>query len=210
MKLAQYDPIRGLVATILATAFMLLVILFLSNTHIAYLSTSSRWIVNVNTGRRVKLRCVNWPGHMHPLIPEGLHKKPLKNITRSIVSMGFNCVRLTWATHMFTRNEYGNLTVAESLEKWNLIAAMFGMALNNPQIMNLTVVDAQKAVIDALGKENIMVILDNHVSFPIWCCGWSDGNGFFKDVYFDPKEWVQGLSIVARLYKENPTVCKFH
>lgn len=101
----------------------------------------------------MKLACVNWPGHMYPMVPEGLHKKPLKNITESIVSMGFNCVRLTWATQMFTRNKYRNLKVAESLNKWNLVAATFGMDINNPELMNLTLVGAQKAVIDALGKK---------------------------------------------------------
>ncbi|XP_022873525.1 uncharacterized protein LOC111392407 isoform X5 [Olea europaea var. sylvestris] len=51
-----------------------------------------------------------------------------------------------------------------------------------------------------------MVVLDNHVSLPTWCCSNNDGNGFFGDVNFDPKEWVQGLSIVARTYKDNPAV----
>lgn len=155
----------------------------------------------------MKLACVNWPGHMYAMIPEGLHKKPLKNITESIASMGFNCVRLTWATQMYTRNK--NLRVVESLNKWGLVAATFGMEIYNPELMNLTLVDAQKAVIDALGERNLMVVLDNHVSLPIWCCDWYDGNGFFKDVYFDPKEWLEGLSLVATRYKANPTVCEF-
>ncbi|XP_017239569.1 glycosyl hydrolase 5 family protein [Daucus carota subsp. sativus] len=120
--------------------------------------------------------------------------------------MGFNCVRLTWATEMFTNKAYANLTVAQSLERWNLVAASFGMSLNNPDLMNKTLIETQKTVIDALGHENLMVILDNHVSFPIWCCDWNDGNGFFKDLHFHPVEWVQGLSTVAKLYKGNPTV----
>lgn len=184
--------------------------ILLSDTHISYLSTSSRWIVNAKTGKRVKLACVNWPGHMYPMIPEGLHKQSLKNITESISQMGFNCVRLTWATQMFTHDSYNKLTVAESLDKWRLVAAKFSMHKSNPQLMNLTLVDAQKAVIDALREKNIMVVLDNHVSLPIWCCDWNDGNGFFKDEYFDPKEWLQGLSIVSRRYRGNPTVCLSH
>ncbi|XP_074325668.1 glycosyl hydrolase 5 family protein-like [Apium graveolens] len=180
--------------------------ILLSDTHISYLSTSSRWIVNAKTGKRVKLACVNWPGHMYPMIPEGLNKKPLKNITESIFQMGFNCVRLTWATQMFTHDSYNKLTVTESLNRWGLVAAKYGMNISNPQLMNLTLVDAQKAVVDALGEKNIMVVLDNHVSLPIWCCDWNDGNGFFKDEYFDPKEWLQGLSIVSKRYRGNPTV----
>lgn len=206
MKCFQNDLATGLVATALATGYMLILIFLLSDSHIAFLSTSSRWIVNANSGRRVKLACVNWPGHMNPLVPEGLHKVPLKNITRDIASMGFNCVRLTWSTEMFTNKAYTNLTVTQSLERWNLVAASYGMAINNPDLMNKTLIETQKAVIDALGHENLMVILDNHVSFPIWCCDWNDGNGFFKDVHFNPVEWVQGLSTVARRYKGNPTV----
>ncbi|KAL2544265.1 uncharacterized protein Fot_13498 [Forsythia ovata] len=65
-------------------------------------------------------------------------------------------------------------------------------------------VDLHKAVVSELGKNNIMVVLDNHISQPQWCCSNTDGNGFFGDVNFDPKEWVQGLSIVATTYKDNP------
>ncbi|KAL1823651.1 hypothetical protein ACET3Z_010429 [Daucus carota] len=206
MKYFQNDLAIGLVATALATSYILILTFLLSDTHIAFLSTNSRWIVNANSGRRVKLACINWPGHMNPLVPEGLHKKPLRNITKDIATMGFNCVRLTWATEMFTNKAYANLTVAQSLERWNLVAASFGMSLNNPDLMNKTLIETQKTVIDALGHENLMVILDNHVSFPIWCCDWNDGNGFFKDLHFHPVEWVQGLSTVAKLYKGNPTV----
>ncbi|KAI3920388.1 hypothetical protein MKX01_000727 [Papaver californicum] len=46
--------------------------------------------------------------------------------------------------------------------------------------------------------------MDNHVSMPQWCCGESDDNGFFGDKYFDPKEWLHGLAIVANRFKGKP------
>ncbi|KAI3468671.1 hypothetical protein Pfo_025334 [Paulownia fortunei] len=168
------------------------------------LSTSSRWITDELTGTRVKLTCTNWAAHLEPMLAEGLNKKPVADIARHVAQMGFNCVRLTWATYMFTR--YANLTVAQSFRKIGLQEAMEGIALNNPGFLNLTVVDAQRAVIEELAQQGVMVVLDNHVSKPVWCCGDHDGNGFFGDKYFDAEEWLQGLAIVAKRYKDTSMV----
>lgn len=46
-----------------------------------------------------------------------------------------------------------------------------------------------------------MVILDNHVTKPGWCCGYNDGNGFFGDTFFDPATWIAGLTKIARTFK---------
>ncbi|KAK4435419.1 Glycosyl hydrolase 5 family protein [Sesamum alatum] len=168
------------------------------------LSTSSRWIIDEPTGARVKLTCANWAAHLEPMLAEGLNKQPAARIARHVAEIGFNCVRLTWATYMFTR--FANLTVAQSLTGVGLEDAVEGIAANNPGFLNLTVVDAQRAVVEALVREGVMVVLDNHVSQPMWCCGDHDGNGFFGDKYFDPKEWLRGLSTVAKLYKDTSMV----
>lgn len=62
---------------------------------------------------------------------------------------------------------------------------------------------------EGLGAMDIVVVLDNHVSLPKWCCSDYDGNGFFGDEYFDPDEWLQGLTTVATRYAGNPTVSGF-
>ncbi|CAH1429346.1 unnamed protein product [Lactuca virosa] len=189
----------------LRSTSILLLVLFLFPSHSFPLSTSSRWIVDQNSGYRVKLACVNWPGHLHVMIPEGLNKKPMKAIVSDIShTMGFNCVRLTWATYMYTR--YSNVTVSESLDKWNLTGAKEGVRKNNPELLEMSVVEAQNVVVNELGKGKLMVVLDNHVSLPEWCCGEKDGNGFFGDEFFDPDEWLQGLVAVARRYNSNPSV----
>lgn len=171
------------------------------------LSTNSRWIIDDATGARIKLACVNWAGHLEPMLPEGLDKKPVAHIVNLIRYMGFNCVRLTYATYMYTR--HAHVGVAQSLRDLGLQDALHGMARYNPGFLHLTVVDAQRAVVEALVREGVMVVLDNHVSQPMWCCSDTDGNGFFGDKYFDPEEWLRGLHIAARRYKDTPKVCLF-
>ena len=52
-----------------------------------------------------------------------------------------------------------------------------------------------------------MVVSDNHISQPRWCCDNNDGNGFFGDRYFDPQEWFQGISLAAQSLKSKAQVC---
>ncbi|KAL7122921.1 hypothetical protein ACP275_01G074300 [Erythranthe tilingii] len=170
------------------------------------LSTNSRWIIDQETGKRVKLTCANWVSHLQPMVAEGLEKKPLSYIAKKVTETGFNCVRFTWPTFMFTRPGYYNLTVSESLDKYNLTAAKSGIAENNPGFLSMKVAEVHMAVVNELGKNKVMVVLDNHVSLPGWCCGENDGNGFFGDANFDPAEWLQGLTAVARAYKGNSAV----
>uniref|UniRef100_A0A7N0TR71 Glycoside hydrolase family 5 domain-containing protein n=1 Tax=Kalanchoe fedtschenkoi TaxID=63787 RepID=A0A7N0TR71_KALFE len=179
--------------------FLLILLLVPTSLHSLPLSTMSRWIVDARSTHRVKLRCGNWAGHMEPMVPEGLDRQPLRNIVATLASLGFNCVRLTWAIHMHTRSS--QVKVAQSLESLGLTAARDGIRRYNPNLLDLTVVDAQAAVVDALGQNGIMVILDNHVSKPQWCCSGNDGNGWFGDRYFDPDEWLRGLNLVATRYK---------
>ncbi|KAL6851459.1 hypothetical protein ACP4OV_020392 [Aristida adscensionis] len=161
--------------------------------------SSSRWVVD-ERGRRVKLACVSWPSHLEPMLAEGLGKRPLGAIAAAVAAMGFNCVRLTWPTFLVTNASCSSLTVAASLRRLNLTGALAGVALNNPDLLDLNLIDAFKAVVRGLGESGVMVILDNHVSKPGWCCGREDGNGFFGDAYFDPEVWVDGLARMAAMF----------
>lgn len=162
------------------------------------LSTNKRWIVDSISGERVKLRCVNWASHLEPMLAEGLDKQPLKSIAARVVELRFNCVRLTWPTFMFTRPDYGNTTVEQTFDSFNLEAAKEGIRKNNPWVLNMTHIEAFTKVVDELGARSVMVVLDNHVSKPKWCCPYADGNGFIGDYYFDPSEWLLGLATVAK------------
>ncbi|KAF5940043.1 hypothetical protein HYC85_021210 [Camellia sinensis] len=62
------------------------------------------------------------------------------------------------------------------------------------------------AVVSSLGNNKVMVILDNHISKPDWCCDKSDGSGFFGDQYFNPDLWIKSLTVMASLFKGTPYV----
>ncbi|XP_042519106.1 glycosyl hydrolase 5 family protein-like [Macadamia integrifolia] len=181
------------------TLFSLLVLLIISKKVLASptlpLHTNSRWIVDEDD-KRVKLACVNWVGHLQPMLAEGLSKQPLDTISKKIASMGFNCVRLTWPTFMVTNDTLSSMTVRESFQIYNLPETIAGLQVNNPSLLDIT----------NLGENNVMVILDNHVSKPMWCCNRYDGNGFFGDHYFKPRTWLDGLYKIATMFNDVPNV----
>ncbi|RDX66504.1 hypothetical protein CR513_54721, partial [Mucuna pruriens] len=164
------------------------------------LYTQNRWIVN-ESGMRVKLACVNWVSHLEVIVAEGLDHRPLDVIAKEIKSMGFNCVRLTWPIFLVTNDSLASLTVRQSFNNLGLVQAIFGVQTNNPFIIDLPLIKAYQAVVKGLGDNGRMVILDNHVSKPQWCCNNNDGNGFFGDPYFDPDLWITGLTKMATIFK---------
>ncbi|PKA57752.1 hypothetical protein AXF42_Ash015128 [Apostasia shenzhenica] len=173
------------------------------------LSTSSRWIVD-ESGRRVKLACVNWASHLETVVAEGLGKQPLDSIANKISSMGFNCVRLTWplflATDDVDATAFSAITVRQSFQALGLNESVAAMQVNNPTLVDLPLLQVYKAVVASLGDNKIMVVLDNHISKPGWCCSNFDGNGFFGDRYLDPDLWVRGLTRMATLFNGTPNV----
>ncbi|XP_068470391.1 glycosyl hydrolase 5 family protein-like isoform X1 [Phaseolus vulgaris] len=169
------------------------------------LHTDSRWIVGQD-GRRVKLACVNWVSHLEVAVPEGLSKKPVDVISKGIKSMGFNCVRLTWPTLLVTNDSLASLSVRSSFQKLGLLEPVAGVQTNNPSIIDLPLIQAFEAMVKNLGDNDVMVILDNHLTQPGWCCGNTDGNGFFTDKFFNPDQWISGLTKMATLFKGVKTV----
>ncbi|XP_060208312.1 glycosyl hydrolase 5 family protein-like [Lycium barbarum] len=176
-----------------------ILVLMTQYSHAEVLSTNSRWIVN-GEGNRVKLSCVNWVSHLEVMLAEGLSKQPVDTISKSIKE-GFNCVRLTWPLFLFTNDSLASLTVRQNFNNLGLVESISGLQANNPNILDLSLLNAYQAVVASLGNNNVMVILDNHISKPGWCCSNFDGNGFFGDQYFNPDLWVQGLTKVATTFK---------
>ncbi|KAH7515638.1 hypothetical protein FEM48_Zijuj10G0047800 [Ziziphus jujuba var. spinosa] len=163
------------------------------------LYTNSRWIVDEG-GQRVKLACLNWVSHLEAVVAEGLSKQPLDTISKRIVSMGFNCVRLTWPLFLATNDSLASITVRQSFQSLGLLESIAGIQANNPSIIDLPIINAYQAVVSNLRDNNVMVILDNHISNPGWCCSNFDGNGFFGDQYFKPDLWIKGLTRMATLF----------
>ncbi|KAL6547428.1 hypothetical protein OROMI_023149 [Orobanche minor] len=169
------------------------------------LHTNSRWIVD-ESGQRVKLSCVNWPSHLDVVVAEGLSKQPVDEISGGIINMGFNCVRYTWPLFLFTNDTLASTSVRQSFSNLGLFESIAGFQTNNPSIIDLSLINAYKAVVASLVKKNVLIILDNHLSMPGWCCRPYDDNGFFGDRYFDPDVWLKGLTKVATTFKDTKNV----
>jgi hypothetical protein len=165
-------------------------------------STSGNSIIDAK-GTIVRMRCANWPGSMETLMPEGLQHNSIDNIVLLIKQMNLTCVRLTYSIDV---TQSGNLTAYESLSRLKLASALQGFMENNPLLINTTVSNVFEAVLNTLGKYNVLVLFDNHISKSMWCCSDSDGNGFWGDRYFDVEQWIAGVTFMAKKTVDRPYV----
>ncbi|EFH70201.1 predicted protein [Arabidopsis lyrata subsp. lyrata] len=171
------------------------------------LSTSSRWIVDEN-GQRAKLMSCGGERTKQA-------KQPVDAVAKKIVEMSFNCVRLTWPSDLMTNETLAyNVTVRQSFQSFGLNDDIVGFKTNNPSIIDLSLIEAFICVTEVnvtfrthntrdlclafflfCSKSNdVMVILDNHLTKPGWCCADNDGNDFSGDKFFDPTVWAAALS----------------
>ncbi|TPX08976.1 uncharacterized protein E0L32_009555 [Thyridium curvatum] len=186
------------------------------------LHTSSRWILDANNAR-VKLRCVNWAGHLETNVPEGLHRQSVEWLAGWIADQGFNCVRLTYSIdHALDPDR----PVAESFAAAGVPQLFEAAAARNPFLVEggqssnnntttTTTRDVFARVIAALWDRGIMTVLDNHVSRAGWCCNLTDGNGWWDAApgynaansrFFRTDDWLRGLEAVARWAATRPGV----
>ncbi|CAF1244142.1 unnamed protein product [Rotaria sordida] len=109
--------------------------------------------------------------------------------------MNLTCVRLTYSIDV-TRSS--SLAVYQSFLRLNLTLALKGFIENNPLLINRSISYVFDSILNTLGKYNILVLLDNHISKAMWCCNEFDGNGFWGDRYFDVEQWIDGLIFMTK------------
>jgi endoglucanase len=153
------------------------------------LHTSGPYIVDSNN-QRVRLNAVNWYGaEGSDFVVMGLEANTLAGIVSQIQSRGFNAVRLPWSNQMYETNpvvDSSTLTANPSLQGDNA----------------MTIFDA---VVSALTSANIMVILDNHTSTAMWCCG-DDVNDLWYNSAYPEANWIADWQGMAQRYASNPMV----
>lgn len=172
--------------------------LFAAEPALAHISFPLRTGVSENTevildarGRRVQLKAVNWFGaESASLTPGGLDRQPLESLAALIKSGGFNAVRLPWCNEMVERNP-----VVDA----DLVAA-------NPALRGRRVLAVYDAVVKALTREGLMVILDNHRSRGDWCCDAAHGDGLWYSPAYPESTWLADWRTMAGRYRDNPRV----
>ena len=151
------------------------------------LHTSGRFVVDAS-GRRVKLAGVNWYGaEQLDHVPAGLQCQSLDAIAAHIAADGFNVVRLPFATATWA-----------GVNPWVPPVAVAA----NPQLRGQAAREVFDAVIDALARHGLLVILDDHVGRPDWCCSTTDGNGLWWEDYdpVHPPAWKHFSNAQKRAY----------
>eukprot|EP00931_Biecheleriopsis_adriatica_P066297 TRINITY_DN40691_c0_g1_i1.p1 TRINITY_DN40691_c0_g1~~TRINITY_DN40691_c0_g1_i1.p1 ORF type:complete len:625 (+),score=139.84 TRINITY_DN40691_c0_g1_i1:72-1946(+) len=159
------------------------------------LQTAGRFVVG-QSGKRVKLACVNWYGaSQQQMVINGFDNQPIHAIPARTVELGFNCIRLPFNLDMLLTNA----TVPAPEES---LAA-------NPQLWGLTPLQVFDATVTELTKAGLLVILNNHVSAAGWCCSGNDGEGLWYTDRYSEEDWLRGISFMARRYKDNALVAGF-
>ncbi len=154
------------------------------------LHTSRHQILDA-AGHPVRLTSVNWYGFdQKEYVAGGLDHAPLKAIIGQIRAIGVNSVRLPWAN--------------ETLERNPVVADYVVRA--NPRLRGKHALDVMDAVIAALARAHILVILDNHVSRADWCCSETDGNGLWYNAEYPEEKWLADWQTIVRRYKHQPWV----
>lgn len=154
------------------------------------LHTSGHFIVDAKN-TPVRLTSVNWYGFDEKdFVVGGLDHAPLATIIGQIQEIGVNSVRLPWAN--------------ETLEHDPLVADYAVKA--NPQFKGKHAMQIMDAVIDALARAHIMVILDNHMSQADWCCDEKDGNGLWYNTDYPETKWLADWKTIVRRYKKQSWV----
>jgi endoglucanase len=154
------------------------------------LQTYGRWIVDRH-GERVKLASVNWFGaESAEFVVGGLDKQPLSEIARLIRRGGFNSVRLPWSNQLVEQNP--------------VVPDQYLAA--NPRLQGEHALDVLDAVIRALGRQGVMVILDNHRSRADWCCDEAHGDGLWYTPEYPESAWIADWKTMARRYRHESNV----
>ena len=134
----------------------------------------------------VRLASVNWYGFdQKEFVPGGLDHATLAQIVEQIRALGVNSVRLPWANRTYEKNP----VVPDYAVK------------ANPQFRGKRALDVMDAVVSALARAHIMIVLDNHVSCADWCCKDDDGNGLWYSADYPEGKWLADWRDIVLRYK---------
>ena len=152
--------------------------------------TAGHWIVDAQ-GNRVKLAGVNWYGaDNREFSVGGLAYRPLAAIAHQVKIMGFNSVRIPWSNELVEQNP--------PVPSYALAANSALKGKRALEVLDLT--------IEALAREGLYVILDNHVSRADWCCYAGDGNALWHSPAYPEERWLADWRFLARRYRNQPAV----
>ncbi|KAH9908204.1 glycoside hydrolase family 5 protein [Xylariomycetidae sp. FL2044] len=175
--------------------------------------TQGRDVVN-NRGEVVTWAGVNWPMSGETMIPEGLEWKSVEDILDDVASVGFNYIRMGYAIQMVDEIvDRGGEDIPLEISLIMGLGYENGTRLTNEIISRnpswtreTTRFEIWSDIARAALDRGIYIHPDVHVGKAQWCCGHTDGNSWFDDVYFNATHWRRGLAHVATWAADHPNV----
>lgn len=157
--------------------------------------TEGRSIVG-SDGQAVQLKAVNWYGaNLEGQVAHGLEKKTSGQIAKLIGDLGYNSVRLTYSNAMLHDKNPVNPDTIRA----------------NPGFMGMTPLQVFDEVVESLAAEGLAIILNNHSTTSVWCCGYDvDGLWHFSGNKTGrnqtEEQWIDDWKMLAERYKHIPEV----
>jgi endoglucanase len=148
-----------------------------------YWRTSGNRILDA-AGNPVRITGVNWFGFETDFAPHGLWTRNYQEMMDQIKSVGFNTIRLPFATQMFDPGATPNTI------DFN----------RNPDLRGLTPIQIMDKVVAYAGQIGLRVLLDRHsidagILSPLW----------YSNQY-PQSRWISDWQMLAQRYKNNATV----
>ncbi|KAM5354894.1 hypothetical protein ACJ41O_001540 [Fusarium nematophilum] len=168
-------------------------------------TVDGRWIIDAS-GTKVNFAGTNWPGHGEVMVPEGLQYRSVQQIVSQIKSLGMNAVRLTYAIEMIDQiydNDGEDISLEtafiKGLGETNGTRVLGQVLKHNPSFTNQTTrLEVYDTIAAELARQELHILLDNHMSKGKWCCSGTDGNTWWGDREFDADKWIRGLGYMAK------------
>jgi endoglucanase len=160
------------------------------------LSTSGAKIVGAN-GVTYRLAGVNWEGaHQDGRVAGGLDKLHRAEIIDRVISWGMNHIRFPFSTGMISNKDGTPYT---GLVSPAAVAA-------NPDLAGMTPWQAYQQVVADATAAGLYVIVNNHISYPGWCCSAVDNNGLWYNDNWPSSVFTNTWVQVATAFAGNPRV----
>lgn len=178
-----------------------LLLLFSFSSSGSYLTAKGSKLYN-NKGETVRLTGVNWFGfETTNMFPHGLWARDYHGVLNQVREMGFNCLRIPFCNQMFredSKPDKPNFYGEDPYYKRDKLDF-------NKELAGLTPLEMLDEIIRYASELGLVIILDNHSR---------EHDGYMNELlwYTDitsEKQWVDDWVMLAKRYKNNPTVIGF-
>ncbi len=156
------------------------------------LVTEGQWILNKTSGKRLRLKCVNWYGaHQELHVVGGLELRSVVWLTNLLKASGANCVRLPYSVEMVKYNPIVDRN------------AVAGILPSDGCQSTLLALDIMDCVVHHLQIRGILIIFNNHNSHGTWVGAGAVKNdqGLWNLPGYSTEDWIQSMEIITRRYK---------